>query len=318
MGKYLKFKDLEIDRRSCTAALITSIEERETQNGAPYCLLSMTDGDTEIKANVWNTEKASLKVAEKTVISVELYPKIYKDSVSYEVYHMGPAPNGSKVSDFVLKAPYSPEQMYQEILNMLHNAVPDAGSLTLVTLVETIYEENKNELLRWSASKGMHHNCLGGLLYHIFRMLRMGIVAARVYQELDKEVLLCAIALHDIGKLKELYSDEIGAADYTVDGALFGHTYMGLEMISGAAQLYDFNDEKVRLLMHCVGSHHGLKGWGALASPSIPEAMLLCQIDRIDGQMYQFEDSYRRLEEGELSEKVFGLDTRVYKPLMAG
>ena len=70
--------------------------------------------------------------------------------------------------------------------------------------------------------------------------------------------------------------------------------------------------------MHCVGSHHGLKGWGALASPSIPEAMLLCQIDRIDSQMYQFEDSYGRLEEGALSEKVFGLDTRVYKPLMAG
>lgn len=42
--------------------------------------------------------------------------------------------------------------------------------------------------------------------------------------------------------------------------------------------------------------------------------MLLHEIDMIDSRMYQFESELKKLEEGEMSDKVFGLGACVYKP----
>ena len=69
------------------------------------------------------------------------------------------------------------------------------------------------------------------------------------------------------------------------------------------------------LLKHMIASHHGKLEYGAITVPSIPEAMILHELDMIDSRIYQFEQVRKDLEPGSMSDKIFGLDTRVYRPL---
>lgn len=310
---YPKFKELTECQKTPTVALLTLIEEKETKGGKPYCVFTLSDGESQIEAKLWNNAKADVKVEEKSLITIELYPKEYQGILSYEVYRYGKAPDDLSVTDFIVKAPYQPEAMYQDILSVLRKEVPEKEEgLDLIDLVTNLYEENKEKLLYWSAAKAVHHNCYGGLLYHTFRMVRSAVVLSRVYK-IDKELLLAGVALHDIGKLIELETDDLGIADYSVDGSLFGHALIGCEMITKETMKNSYNEEKIRLLKHMIASHHGNLEWGAISVPSIPEAMMLHEIDMIDSRIYQFEQAIEKLESGKMSDKIFGLGTRVYK-----
>ncbi|WP_368272884.1 HD domain-containing protein, partial [Fusicatenibacter saccharivorans] len=124
-----------------------------------------------------------------------------------------------------------------------------------------------------------------------------------------------AVILHDIGKLQELDTDATGVAEYTVDGNLFGHTLLAIEMIDRKNfENPTYPAEKIRLLKHCIAAHHGQLEYGAITMPAVREAMLLHEIDVIDASMYQYEQAEKTLNPGEMSDRIFGLGVKVYKP----
>lgn len=91
----------------------------------------------------------------------------------------------------------------------------------------------------------------------MLRMLKTAVILSRVYR-FDKELLYSAVILHDIGKLQELDTDATGVAEYTVDGNLFGHTLLAIEMIDRKSfENPTYPAEKIRLLKHCIVAHHG-------------------------------------------------------------
>ena len=54
-------------------------------------------------------------------------------------------------------------------------------------------------------------------------MMMMGERACEVYTNLNKDLLLAGVALHDIEKLNELNSDQNGVVeDYTLEGKMLG------------------------------------------------------------------------------------------------
>ena len=166
-----------------------------------------------------------------------------------------------------------------------------------------------------SAAISIHHNLRGGLLYHSYRMVKAADALCGVYTNLDRELLLCGTALHDIGKVWEYKTSISGDAEFTASGVLFGHLYMGASLIKGFTADGNYNKEKVQLLIHMILSHHGTQEWGAVSCPAIPEAFALHYIDNLDAKMYMCEEHYEELEPGEITEKKpFGLDNRIYKP----
>lgn len=48
--------------------------------------------------------------------------------------------------------------------------------------------------------------------------------------------------------------------------------------------------------------------------PAVKEAMLLHEIDVIDASMYQYEQAEKTLNPGEMSDRIFSLGVKVYKP----
>ena len=65
-----------------------------------------------------------------------------------------------------------------------------------------------------------HHNYLNGLLYHICRIIANIKMLSSVYA-LNYDLLMSAAILHDIGKLRELQMDNLGNAEYTIEGNLW-------------------------------------------------------------------------------------------------
>ena len=219
------------------------------------------------------------------------------------------------IKDFIKVPPVAGNVMYDYIVNTvkLSHSLGSQSFVTAVTL--KLLEENKYYFCTSSAAVAMHHNLLGGLLYHTYRMVQAAECLSNVYTELDKELLVCGAALHDIGKIHEYETTKLGEASVTEVGALMGHLYIGAEMLHDTAnRLKMEKDEKVMLLKHMILSHHGIQEWGAVMPPAIPEAFVLHYIDNIDAKIYTCFDVLQSVEEGCVTEKKpFGLDNRLYK-----
>jgi len=308
-----KFSELNVGENTGIACLVTAIEETKARNDSIFCKVSLSDGETSVVANYWQRTKKELEQWEKKPVWIEIQVEEYQGAKSYIIKGIHEAPDGVSVQDFILSAPYPSQKMYDNIMQLLKE---DGEDSCLTKLTVRIYEERKEELMKASAAKSVHHDCYGGLLYHTLRMLATAKSLCRVYKTLDKELLLTAVALHDIGKLDELETDELGIADYTVDGCLFGHLLIGVEIIDREFYRHEdeYDAERIRLLKHCVASHHGNMEWGAIKVPSIPEAQMLSYIDLIDSRMYIYEKEYQGMESGTMSANIFALGTKIFKP----
>ena len=131
--------------------------------------------------------------------------------------------------------------------------------------------------------------------------------------------VVLSAALHDIGKLRELDASPFGKTEYHIDGNLFGHPAMGVEMYIDALDKTGtpLNEETLSVAA-CIASSHGKSEWGALTEPASFEAWILFQVDRIDSRMDIFERCAEALDEGGKDESVRKyIGNVVYKPAKA-
>ena len=130
----------------------------------------------------------------------------------------------------------------------------------------------------------MHHAWMGGLLEHILSLMGVCELAAQHYPNIDRDLLLTGVVLHDIGKLRELSWGT--SFDYTLEGQLLGHITIGIGMIEQKiAAIPNFPAAKRLLVEHLVLSHHGEYEFGSPKLPMTPEAILLHYLDNLDAKM---------------------------------
>lgn len=147
---YPKFKEISLDTATWTVAFLGAIEERETKSKKPFCTFHLLDGAIAITANLWNTEKKDIyKVQEKSVISVQLYKKLYNGVETYEVKEYQAAPDDAKLEDYLLTAPIPSQDMMDEIKSILSKEISETE---LYPLVMEILDENADKLLYWAAT----------------------------------------------------------------------------------------------------------------------------------------------------------------------
>ena len=98
-----------------------------------------------------------------------------------------------------------------------------------------------------------------------------------------------AAICHDIGKIKEISS--FPDNDYTDEGNLLGHIYMGAEMIDVQARKIDgFPRQLLNELKHCILAHHGAMEYGSPKVPALIEATALSFADDTDAKLRRFSD----------------------------
>ncbi|MBQ4464815.1 MAG: HD domain-containing protein [Oscillospiraceae bacterium] len=320
---FVKLSEIQIGETIHRPVLVSNIAENVSKNGKPFLRVTLKDGYGEQVAMMFDASAQTLaanNVYKDTVADVTVSVSEYQGSRSYKIMEIAPASDTSlTIGDFTKLPPIDLDVMYDEICEILKSTADDCGGThtPLADLALRILNDHKKAYMTSSAAVSMHHNLRGGLLYHSYRMVKAADALCTVYTNLDRELLLCGAALHDIGKIWEYKTSQSGEAEFTPSGILMGHLYMGASLIKGYTTDQNYHKEKVQLLIHLILSHHGTLEFGAVTCPAIPEALVLHHVDNIDAKMYMFEDHYETLEPGGLSEKKpFGLDNRIYKPNM--
>jgi 3'-5' exoribonuclease len=109
-------------------------------------------------------------------------------------------------------------------------------------------------------------------------------MTAQHYGNIDYDLLLAGVVLHDIGKIYELNYER--GFSYSSDGQLLGHMAIALRMVADKLRgLPDFPSTLRSLVEHMILSHHGQLEFGSPKLPQFPEALLLHYIDDMDSKM---------------------------------
>lgn len=122
--------------------------------------------------------------------------------------------------------------MLEEILNR----VDAMRSYELKQLVLRRLEDCGDRLNYMPAALKLHHAERSGLLHHTSTMLRGADMLCELYPFLDADLLAAGVILHDLCKIEEMKSDELGlVSDYTTEGNLLGHLVLGVSKLDRAA-----------------------------------------------------------------------------------
>ena len=102
-----------------------------------------------------------------------------------------------------------------------------------------------------------------------------------LHPRLDRDLLLSAAIVHDLGKTREFtYGAEIARSQ---EGKLLGHIELGLRLIAGHAPPA-LDGERRLALEHCVILHHGAEAAAGQRFAS-PEALALHRLNALDAQV---------------------------------
>jgi len=127
-----------------------------------------------------------------------------------------------------------------------------------------------------------HHAFLGGLLEHTVAVATMAIELCAVHPRLDRDLLLTAAIVHDLGKTREFtYGADVGR---TEEGRLLGHVELGLRLIAAHAPPTLSNERRLAL-EHCVIAHHGADGTAQQQRFASPEALALHRLNALDASV---------------------------------
>ena len=320
-NNYTKFLDMKVGDNVKRPVLISSITENKDKNGKPFLKIGIKDGFSDQTAMMFDTSADDLErngIKKDMIADVTLAVNEYMGGKSFRILQITPtADTGLRMRDFIRLPPIDLDDMYDEIIALIQSSADDCGGKyePLSDLAVRVLTDNKKQYMFSSAAVSMHHNMRGGLLYHSYRMVKAADALCGVYTELDRELMLCGTALHDIGKIWEYKTSGQGDAEVTASGVLFGHLYLGASLIRGYANDHKYDMEKVQLLVHMILSHHGTHEFGAVTCPATAEAFMLHYIDNIDAKLYMCEDLSRTLAPGGITDKKpFGLDNRIYRP----
>ena len=211
-----------------------------------------------------------------------------------------------EISDYIKAAPEPPAEMYSYI----HNEAEAMTDGDLRKLALRLLDDNREKLMYYPAASKNHHAEFGGLLYHMKRMLMTGVRVCEVYTNLNRDLVVTGVIIHDIEKINEIESNGLGISPgYSFEGKMLGRIIQGIKTIDRLTLEMDFPREKAIMLEHMILSHHYEPEFGSPKKPLFPEAEILHYLDIIDARMYDMEDALVATQPGEFSERVLRLKT---------
>lgn len=295
--------------------IIKSVEVKTGSNGKKYMDFVFGDKSGEINGKLWDADENQQQMyTDQMLVKVKGLVNSWQNVLQLKIDLIRPVEERDDVNieDFVPCAPFEAEYMYNEILNYINNM----ENREISSLVLKIFEGYKDKLKYYPAAKKNHHSIRTGLLYHIMTMLSLGKKICEIYDFLNSDILYGGIILHDLAKMEEMDSTELGIVrEYTTEGTLLGHITQGIKNVELAGRELNTNREIIMILQHMILSHHYEPEYGSPVKPMIPEAEILHHIDIIDARMFDMRKVTAETEPGGFSERLWSLENRrIYKP----
>ncbi len=289
-------------------------ETRTAKNGNPFLSLELGDSGGSFTANAFGDSpvfEALDPAAEGCIVRISGKTEYYNDRFSprlqaAEVIDAAEAEASGMLGSLVEVPPESEIELWADLVDGI--AAIDHPQLR--ETVQRVIDETEKAFRVAPAAISMHHAYRHGLLEHTVHMLRNCRALLPLYPQVDADLAIAGIILHDIGKLEE-YEGEF-AAKTSRTGTLQGHVVLGFRHARKAAIQSHLNADLTERLEHIILSHQGELAWGAAAMAATPEAVFVSMIDNLDAKMGMVQRALRNAAEGdEFSEKLMGLQTRL-------
>ena len=272
--------------------LVGDKQLRANRNGNLYLQVELRDRSGSISARLWNAgEHLFRSFDEGDFLLVKAKVQLFQGSLQMILSHIERIESEKvELADFL---PHTDKDV-NKLLERLRGTLMRVGNPHLRVLAECFLMDDEflRGLMRAPAGIRNHHAYLGGLLEHVVNLLDAGERLLPLYPELDGDLLLMGIFLHDIGKVRELSYERAFA--YTDEGQLIGHLVIGVEMLNEkVARVPDLTGEPfpVELLLrlkHMILSHHGAYEFGSPKLPMTAEAIALHHLDNLDAKVHSF------------------------------
>jgi 3'-5' exoribonuclease len=264
----------------------TRKERLMSRAGTPYLALELRDRTGALPARVFrDADVAAARFERGDLVRVTGRVERFREQLQLDLRAIARAEAAEADPATFLPVAYRDLDELDGFLEHLASEVHDPGYAGLLALL--LGDATLRAAWRRSpCSRGGHHAYLGGLLEHTVAVGTLALEACQLHPRLNRDLLLCAALVHDLGKTEEFtYGAEIGLSDA---GRLLGHVELGLRLLDARAARIPALDAGRRLaLAHCVLTHHGPEAGRAGTGSRFgsAEAIALYRLNALDASV---------------------------------
>ena len=223
--------------------LVQSKALRTTKNGSLYIQTQLADRTGMIEGRMWDASAPFFEsLGNDTFLRVKGRTETYQNKIQLIIKNISKANQEDiRLEDYLPATEKDVNEMFSE-LKQIAGSVKQPHLQKLLNLFFSDKDFCKN-FCSAPAAVQYHHAFLGGMLEHTLSVARLGEKIAPLYPALNRDLLICGIILHDIGKISELCYEK--SFHYSDEGQLIGHLISGVLMI----------EEKIKHLVRPVKAY---------------------------------------------------------------
>ncbi len=304
-------KDFTDGDRIIGELLISSVVKGVTDKGMTYLNITLQDKTGSIEAKKWDASEDDVAFYNVgKIINVDGSVNLYKNALQLKINSASEvSPSDVDLSNFQKVSPIPLDELKAKLDYFLNSFTNEDVKLITQKVVAHFYDKYTT----YPAAVKVHHEFGSGILHHSLAMASLAESVAKLYPEVDRDLLVAGCLLHDIGKTVE-YEHPL-TPSITVEGRLAGHISIMYAEFKKIVDPLNIKSEVPLLLEHMILSHHGTHEFGSPVLPSTREAMLLSMIDLLDSRMMVIQKALNDTKPGEFTQKIWAMDNVCfYKP----
>ena len=293
--------------------VVVAKQIKPKKTGEPYIALTLADRTGQLEAKMWDNVEEVLEAFEQDdFLKIKGLINKYKNRFQLTIHKLRKLGDSEiEFDDYLPKTTKNIDELWQTLAAYVVSFQnPYLRSLLQAFMADP---EIASAYRNAPAAKTLHHAYIGGLLDHVVSLFRSVELIGQNYPQINRDLLLTGVFLHDIGKIHELTYNR--SFSYTTKGQLLGHMVIELEMLHAKIALVpEFPAELKTLLEHLIISHHGQYEFGSPKLPMFPEALMLHYLDDLDSKMEAMRAHFER--EADLESPWTSYNPSLGRPLL--
>lgn len=265
--------------------LCKSKQINTTKNGKEYGSVLLQDKTGIVDAKIWDLDSMAIEDFDTLdYVSIDADVNVFNEKIQLIIRRIKRAKEDEYIiSDYI---PVTKKDI-SKLKKDLEEKIASIKDEFYRQILEEVFLKDQDFYKKFcfsSAAKTVHHSYVGGLLEHTISVANLCEFLALNYEIINRDLLLSAALLHDIGKTRELSS--FPENDYTDEGHLLGHIVIAVGIISEKIRnIKQIERKKFDELIHCILAHHGELEYGSPKKPALVEAFALNFADNTDAKL---------------------------------
>lgn len=276
-------------------ALVTKSDIRASQTAGRYCRMDLRTHAGNWPANIWSIledtdypQKGDVLLLDKfkdqtdtkhanLSLKIENIKKINLEDIPEELRNE------------VIKTPAASKERIDKAWEIItHKSLFKEGKNYEFTM-KCLSEFSEEDIKKWPAAVAIHHHYQGGWLIHVSEVLLHAKSLVKSVEQtypglINNDVVMSSAIVHDLGKFKTYYLDNIGMSQKYATESSIGHFFYSMELVNKTAKEMNMNKDFTEEVLHCIASHHGRVEFGSIKPTMSLEALIVASADNISSK----------------------------------